>query len=141
MEELSMDKDVVDYLGLPYTIELVPEPGGSWYVGIRELPGCMTEAGTPEEGLAEIRQLQREWLEIALEAGHPIPEPRREQEFSGKFNLRVPKGLHRKLAEAAEQEGVSLNQYCSAVLAEAVGGARGGVCRAAPGAMKFPLSL
>jgi antitoxin HicB len=119
-----MAKDLAYYLNLPYTTELIPEPGGGWYVGIRELPGCMTEVDSPEEALAEIGQLQREWLEIALEEGHPIPEPQDEQEFSGKFNLRVPKSLHRKLSEAAEREGVSLNQFCSTALGEAVGGAR-----------------
>ncbi len=41
--------------------------------------------------------------------------------FSGKFVVRVPKSLHRKLSELAEQEGVSLNQWINTVLAEAVG--------------------
>ncbi|MCA1670005.1 MAG: type II toxin-antitoxin system HicB family antitoxin, partial [Thermomicrobia bacterium] len=38
-------------------------------------------------------------------------------EYSGKFNLRLPRSLHRKLAESADQEGVSLNQYAMQVLA------------------------
>lgn len=31
--------------------------------------------------------------------------------YSGKILLRIPKSLHRRLAEAAKVEGVSLNQY------------------------------
>ncbi|WP_042226876.1 toxin-antitoxin system HicB family antitoxin, partial [Paenibacillus popilliae] len=31
--------------------------------------------------------------------------------YSGKFNVRIPKTLHRQLAEQSEREGVSLNQY------------------------------
>lgn len=31
--------------------------------------------------------------------------------FSGKVSLRMPRSLHKELAEAAKLEGVSLNQY------------------------------
>ena len=116
-----MNKDIDYYMSLPYTIELIPEPEGGWFVGIKELPGCMTDADTREEALREIDQIKREWLEIALEEGLSIPEPRLDEEHSGKFNLRVPKTLHRKLVEAAELDGVSLNTFCTSALAEAVG--------------------
>ena len=116
-----MNKNIEYYLSLPYTIELIPEPEGGWFVGIKELPGCMTEAETCQEALSEIDQVKREWLEIALDEGLPIPEPKAEESYSGKFNLRVGKSLHRKLAEAAGSEGVSLNHFCSEALAEAVG--------------------
>jgi hypothetical protein len=39
------------------------------------------------------------------------------REFSGKFNVRVPKSLHAALASEAEAEGVSLNQLIVAKLA------------------------
>jgi hypothetical protein len=42
------------------------------------------------------------------------PEPR---EYSGKFNVRLPKSLHAALASEAEAEGVSLNQLVVAKLA------------------------
>ena len=32
-------------------------------------------------------------------------------QYSGKLSLRVPRSLHKELAEAAKMEGVSLNQY------------------------------
>ncbi|MFD2670789.1 toxin-antitoxin system HicB family antitoxin [Marinicrinis sediminis] len=34
-----------------------------------------------------------------------------DEEYSGKFVLRLPKTLHRQLSEKAKHEGVSLNQY------------------------------
>jgi predicted RNase H-like HicB family nuclease len=40
----------------------------------------MTDVDTSEEAVSEIRQVMRGWLEIALEEGHPIPEPRLEEE-------------------------------------------------------------
>ena len=35
-----------------------------------------------------------------------------EMEKNGKIALRIPKSLHAKLIEQAQNEGVSLNQYC-----------------------------
>jgi predicted HicB family RNase H-like nuclease len=49
-----------------------------------------------------------------------LPEPAvgpQRREYSGKFNVRVPKSLHAALASEAEVEGVSLNQLVVAKLA------------------------
>ena len=49
-----------------------------------------------------------------------LPEPPagpQRHEYSGKFNVRVPKSLHAALATEAESEGVSLNQLVVAKLA------------------------
>jgi antitoxin HicB len=135
-----MDKTVEYYLGLPYTIELVAEPAGGWFVAVRELPGCMSEGDTPEEAVDMIRDAMRGWIEISLQEGDPIPEPRSLDDYSGKFVVRVPRSLHRELVETAAQEGVSLNQYVNVVLAQAAGrpqmavqGARRAASSTAPG--------
>lgn len=116
-----MKKDISYYLGLPYTRELIPEPEGGWFVRIKELPGCMSQGETPEEAIQMINDAMRGWLEVELQKGNPIPEPKLEEEFSGKFVVRVPKSLHQKLVEIAEREGVSLNQWINSTLSEAVG--------------------
>lgn len=115
-----MQKTIEYYLQLPYTIELVPEPDGSWFVAVKELPGCMSGGDTPEEAIEMIQDAMRGWLEVSLEDGDPIPEPRELDAYSGKFVVRVPRSLHRELVEAAEEEGVSLNQYINVALARAV---------------------
>jgi predicted HicB family RNase H-like nuclease len=49
-----------------------------------------------------------------------LPEPAvgpQRREYSGKFNVRVPKSLHAALASEAEAEGVSLNQLIVTKLA------------------------
>lgn len=49
-----------------------------------------------------------------------LPEPPvgpQRRDYSGKFNVRVPKSLHAALACEAEAEGVSLNQLIVAKLA------------------------
>ena len=119
-----MVKSVEYYMNLPYTIELQRDPEGGWFVQVKELPGCMSQGETPEEAIAMIRDAMRGWIEVSLEDGDPIPEPRPLDEYSGKFVVRVPRSLHRDLVDAAEREGVSLNQYINVALAQAVVGAR-----------------
>ena len=70
-----------------------------------------------------IRDAQRLWLQVALEDGRPVPQPSDEDNdnYSGRFNVRVPKRLHRDLVRAAEAEGVSLNLFVATALARAVG--------------------
>ena len=117
-----MNKNAEYYRGLPYTIELwrTPDEGG-WVVQVKELPGCVSKGETAEEAIAMIQDAMQGWLEVALEMGDAIPEPRPEEEYSGKFVVRVPRSLHRKLVEMADREGVSLNQYINVTLAHATG--------------------
>jgi predicted HicB family RNase H-like nuclease len=49
-----------------------------------------------------------------------LPEPPvnpERREYSGKFNVRLPRSLHAALASEADAEGVSLNQLVVAKLA------------------------
>ena len=63
----------------------------------------------------EIRTL---WIETAYDQGLEIPTPSCREAYSGKFNVRLPRSLHRFLAESAEREGVSLNQYVLMLLSQ-----------------------
>jgi predicted HicB family RNase H-like nuclease len=56
----------------------------------------------------------------------PLVGPQR-REYSGKFNVRIPKSLHAALASEAEAEGVSLNQLVLAKLALHLAGSRGSI--------------
>ncbi len=116
-------KTLDHYMGLPYTIEVRhdSESERPWFARIAELPGCMTEAPTFEELGPMIEDAMRSWIEVGLEHGDPIPEPRDAGGFSGKVNLRMPRSLHRDLVRRAEAEGVSLNQYMTTALARSVG--------------------
>ena len=45
-----------------------------------------------------------------------LEEMKQKREYSGKIPLRIPRELHRDLAETAKDQGVSLNQYCLYIL-------------------------
>ena len=68
-----------------------------------------------------IRDAQRGWIEVCLEDGTPIPEPQHSEPYSGQFRVRLPRSLHRDLAERAEREGTSLNQTVVSMLSRAAG--------------------
>ncbi|MCC7364029.1 MAG: type II toxin-antitoxin system HicB family antitoxin [Dehalococcoidia bacterium] len=113
-----------DYLNLPYHIVMVRDDTGGdpgWVIWVDELPGCISQGDSPEEATEMIRDAMEGWLSVALEYGDDIPLPREETEHSGKFMVRLPRSLHRELADGARHEGVSLNQYVSTLLAGAVG--------------------
>lgn len=117
-------KTVQYYMSLPYTIELWRAPEGGWVVQVRELPGCVSQGDTAEEALEMIQDAIEGWLAVAIDMGDPIPEPRPNESFSGKFMVRMTRSLHRQVVEQAEREGVSLNQYMNTTLAVAVGAAQ-----------------
>ena len=59
-----------------------------------------------------IEHAKKAWIEAALEEGVEIHEPDSLEDYSGQFKLRIPRSLHRSLAEHSQREGISMNQYC-----------------------------
>jgi antitoxin HicB len=121
----AVDTKTVDhYMALPYTVVLRPDLDEKDFVArVVELPGCSEHGDTPEKALHNLDEAKRLWITTRLESGLPIPSPEPEEELpSGKFVLRVPRTLHKKLVKAAEDEDVSLNQLVTSILSESVGG-------------------
>lgn len=114
-----MPKTLDDYLALPYRLEIVPGERGEIFVQYPELPGCMTQVQRLEDVPEIAREILTGWLEIALEDGFPIPLPDERPTYAGKVLVRMPRSLHRRLAERAQGEGVSLNQYIVSLLSAA----------------------
>lgn len=55
-------------------------------------------AVSPESALHGIREVVAEVIEDMKKNGETIPEPLTSKQYSGKFIVRVPPGIHRKLA-------------------------------------------
>jgi len=127
------EKNLEYYMSLAYPVRIYPEPDGSGYTAeIPDLPGCITCADTLEELWVMIEDAKRTWIEGSLAERLLISEPSlptTTSRASGKFTVRVPRSLHRKLSEQAQHEGVSLNQFVSAALAETVGARRAGAVK------------
>lgn len=100
-------------------MELIPDTAeGGYAVRFPELPGCITCGDTMESAIKNAEDCKREWILTAMEDGFAIPEPSSEEDYSGQFKLRIPKSLHRSLAEHSKAEGISMNQYCLYLLAK-----------------------
>lgn len=112
-------KTLNEYLALPYRMEIVEDrEEGGYVVSYPDLPGCLTCGETIESAVENARDAKRVWLEAALEEGVSIPMPDSLEDYSGQFKLRLPRSLHRALAEHSQREGISMNQYCVYPLAK-----------------------
>ena len=106
-------KTLNEYMALPYKMEIVEDiEEGGFVVSFPDLPGCITCGETVESAVANAMDAKKAWLEAALQEGVAIHEPDSIEDYSGQFKLRIPKSLHRLLAEHSKKEGISMNQYC-----------------------------
>ncbi len=117
---MSVEKDFDYYMELPYTIIIKPSPEGGYVAMIKELPGCLTQGETLSEVTEMVEDAKKAWIDIAMQDNIEIPEPTTE-EYSGKFNIRIPKSLHKDLSAKAKEENVSLNQLTTYLLSFGVG--------------------
>lgn len=102
-----------DYMRLPYRMEIVEDPDeGGFVVSFPELPGCLSQGETLEAAFSNAQDAKRAWIDAVLEQGDTVPLPDSDNAYSGQFKLRIPRSLHRSLAEHAKKENVSMNQYC-----------------------------
>lgn len=112
-------KTLTDYMKIPYRMEIIEDTAEGGYVAsYPDLPGCLSIGSTISEAAANILDAKKSWLEAALEDGVTIPIPLTDDDYSGQFKLRIPKSLHRKLAEHSKEEGISMNQYCLYLLSQ-----------------------
>lgn len=114
-------KTLQEYLDTPYPYTVEPDPEGGFVVIFPDLPGCATVAETPEEIHPMAEEARRLWIESVYERGMDVPEPLGVEQYSGRFVLRMPRSLHRRLAEAARRDGVSLNTYTVSLIERALG--------------------
>ena len=81
-----------------------------------EFPSLSWLADSPEQALAGVRKLVRDVLADMAATGEQAPAPFADRTYSGRFVVRVPPEVHRSLAVAAAEEGVSLNRLVNARL-------------------------
>ena len=110
-----------DILRKPYARMVLSDGAGGFAAEIVEFPGCYATGSTAAEALTNLDEVAAEWIAATLAHGQDIPEPMDSINYSGKFVVRMPPGLHRRVALCAHREAVSLNQFVVTCIAEAVG--------------------
>ncbi len=102
-----------------YTYRVTWSEEDDEYVGLcAEFPSLSWLAQTPETALKGIRKLVSEVVLEMESSGETVPEPIACRSFSGKFLVRVPPEIHRRLAVQAAESGVSLNRIASFKLSQ-----------------------
>jgi predicted RNase H-like HicB family nuclease len=87
---------------------------------VPEFPYLSGFGETPEEAVVDIQGVLETVIDAMVADGTSPPEPKKlvHQNFSGQTRLRLPKSLHAKLANDAEEDNVSLNTYMVSLLSQ-----------------------
>lgn len=97
---------------------LSKQEGGGYLVEYPDIPGCMSDGETIEEAIANGREALRDCIDVFKESGRNFPKPGVE---AAQWRQRLPRTLYSKLTKQAESEGVSINSFVTAIIAEAIG--------------------
>jgi predicted HicB family RNase H-like nuclease len=102
-----------------YTYRVTWSEDDNEYIGLcMEFPSLSWLAESPETALKGIRKFVSDVVTDMKANDETIPEPIACKKYSGKFMLRVPPEVHRKLALQAAEAGVSLNRLASSKLSQ-----------------------
>jgi predicted HicB family RNase H-like nuclease len=97
-----------------YTYRITWSEEDQEYAGLCvEFPSLSWLDKNPEAALAGIRNMVAEAVEDMKANQETPPEPITSRRFSGKFMVRIPPELHRRLVMEAQEEGISLNRLAS----------------------------
>jgi predicted RNase H-like HicB family nuclease len=92
---------------------------GEHVATVAEFPSLSWLAPTTVAALNGLTDLVQQVVADLHANGEPSPEPFSERTYSGKFVVRVPPELHRRLATEAAEQHISLNRLISDRLARA----------------------
>ena len=109
-----MKKDLAYYLSLDYPVLIKKEveDNDTYYEAeMPDLPGCGAHGKTKKEAEKRLEEAKELWFRARLKRKLQIPEPISEDEYSGRYLLRIPAKLHMQLSLNARKEELSLNQY------------------------------
>ena len=100
-----------------YTYRVIWSDEDEQYVGLcAEFPSLSWLASGPEEALRGIRKVVAKVVKDMKTGGEQVPEPICSKRYSGKFLVRIPPEVHRRLALEAAEEDISLNRLISTKL-------------------------
>ena len=102
-----------------YTYRITWSEEDDEYIGLcAEFPSLSWLADTQEAALAGIRDTVRQVVMDMQSTGETIPQPLATRRYSGKFTVRIPPDIHKKLQIQAAESKVSFNRLVSAKLSQ-----------------------
>lgn len=92
-----------------FTVKLFEDEASDWVAHFNERPEISAFGKSAEGALQELEAAWEGIKRIHLEDGTPVPVAPTRREYSGQFNVRIDRRLHRALAVEAAQAGITLN--------------------------------
>ncbi|MCO5202735.1 MAG: type II toxin-antitoxin system HicB family antitoxin [Chloroflexi bacterium] len=75
MTDDERERLIQEIVARPYRKVISGDDMEGYLAEAPELPGCVTAGATVDEALEMLRDAMEGWIECALAAGDPIPEP------------------------------------------------------------------
>ena len=100
-----------------FTVNVYQDDEGDYLAHFVELPSVSAFAETPEEALKELAEAWMGVKESYEERGEEVPIAPARREYSGCFNVRIDRRIHRALSVEAAKSGISLNALVAQRLA------------------------
>lgn len=108
-----------------YEIRVVPKTDADgdmyWTAYFPNVEGCVGGGATAEEAICEAQENLEVFLQYLKDNDEDIPPEYVEPQYSGKLPFRTTKTNHKKLAELAEREGVSINAVLNSAVDQYLG--------------------
>ena len=105
-----------------FSVNLFQDEDGDWLAHLVEMPGISAFAGHAEPSVGGVGPRLGEGAKESYRAhNEPIPAAPARKEYSGQFNVRIDKRLHRRLAMEAGRAGISMNALVAQKLARETG--------------------
>jgi len=92
-----------------FSIELFRDEEEEWLAHFEEIPTVSAFGASPEEALEELKEAWAAMKESYTSRNEPVPIAPAKKDYSGQFNVRIDRRIHRALAVEASQAGISLN--------------------------------
>ena len=100
-----------------YTYRILWSAEDQEYVGLCvEFPSLSWLAKNPSDAFTGIMSVVSEVVQDMKANNEPVPEALADRHYSGEFRVRIPPMVHRNLAIAAAEQGISMNRYVAAKL-------------------------
>ncbi len=103
-----------------FSVNIFLDDEGDWVTHFIELPNVSACGGTAEEALSELKIAWEGVKKSYHKHGEPIPVAPSQKKYSGHFNIRVDKRIHKLLAMEATIAGVSRNALVAQKLTQSV---------------------
>jgi predicted HicB family RNase H-like nuclease len=101
-----------------YSVNIFLDDEGDYIANFAEMPKISAFGESPEQALHELETAWEGVKESYQKHGEPVPVAPSRKEYSGQFNVRIDRRLHRALAIEAAKAGISLNAIISQKLAK-----------------------